>query len=83
MMAPDSQRVMPVFGSSMAGTPKAYSVTQVNIFEEHNVPTAVNIDVDEWLLLQDGHIHEFSLVGNTQLLENDGNLPWVGTLVLL
>lgn len=30
--------------------------------------------------MQNAEVHELGLVGDVQLVEDDGNLPWVGTL---
>lgn len=40
--------------------------------------TAVGVQADVWFLLQVGKVHKVGLVGNTKLLEEDGNLPRVG-----
>lgn len=83
MIAPDSQSVMPVFGSSMAGVPRRISIrTRLHVCLQIRKLTAVGVEADEWLLLQDGEVHVLSLVRNVQLLQDDGDLPWVGALQL-
>lgn len=59
-----------------AGLPESDS--SVGIFNGWH--SAVDVDIDEWLLLQDRHVHVLGLVGNFELLEDDGDLPWVRAL---
>lgn len=40
---------------------------------------AVGVQADVWFLLQVAKVHEGGLVGDTELLKEDGNLPGVGT----
>lgn len=41
--------------------------------------SAIDVDVFKRRLLEITHVHELGLVWDLQLLENDGDLPWVGS----
>lgn len=39
---------------------------------------AIRVDGEEWLLLHLGEFEKLVLVGDFELFEDDGNLPWIG-----
>lgn len=41
--------------------------------------TTVYVDLFKWRLVEDGHVHKLCLIGNVELFEDDGDLPWVRT----
>lgn len=43
--------------------------------------TSVRVDADKRLLLQHREVHVLNLVWDAQFLEDDDDLPWVGTLL--
>lgn len=82
MIAPDSQRVMSVFGSCWHTSvfKKASGSCGTGSFfgsAYNGWYTSVGVDVLERLLVKDGEVHEFSVVWELKLLEDDGDLPWV------
>ena len=42
--------------------------------------TTVRVDGLEGLLLEVGELHQFRLIREVELVEEDGHLPWVGAL---
>lgn len=80
MMAPDSQRVMPEFGSSIAGTlkPVIGSVTfaLAKTWKVTNIP-AIYVDCLKRRLLHVRHLDEFVFIFETEFFEDDGHFPRV------
>lgn len=85
-MAPDSQSLISVFGSSIAGILGSKQISYLAFKQKGssslNIP-AVRIDIDEWLGLNFSlHIEVLGFEGDAQLLQEDGHLPWArATLV--
>jgi hypothetical protein len=88
MMAPDSKRVTEVLGSSMAGT-RPLGLTDskgsgLGGVRRVWVLGCCWIGSGFWeglrTLVEDAEVHEFGLVGDVQLVEDDGYFPWVGAL---
>lgn len=84
MMAPDSQRVSEVFGSVIAGTrpfglrDSKGSVWIVFVREEMVLVGRAG----RRTFFEITKVLEFGLVGNVELVEDDGYFPWVGALCL-
>jgi hypothetical protein len=90
-MAPDSKRVTEVLGSSMAGTrPLGLRDSKGSVLgwvleglQGRNVLCCV---VVKWSVLglrtfvQVAEVLEFGLVGDVELVEDNGYFPWVGAL---
>lgn len=77
MIAPDSHRVMLVFGSSIAGTrPLGLSFSKAGFLRS---PMSGVLSMDERRAEARGKFtHVLCFVRNFQLLEDDGNFPGVG-----
>ena len=98
MMAPDSHKVRDVFGSVMAGTrplglrDSKGSVCFWEVVRGGCLAVLFCFWGCAWLgggkfvclrtFLEIGEIHDFGLVGDVELVEDDGYFPWVGSLVL-
>jgi len=89
MMAPDSQRVMlSLFGSVMAGTrPLGLTDSKGSAVRACVLDLLLIFLGPSWggdglqlALVQNAKVHELGLVGDAQLVENDGDFPWVGSL---
>ena len=85
LTAPDSQRVMPVLGSLIAGTLRTKGESEKSYDEipdrcvdyRHSLP-AIGVDLGELLALYVGNKDGFVL--QAELLKDDGNLLWIGSL---
>ena len=81
MIAPDSHRLTPVFGSSMAGTrPLTQRFSYGSFFK--SAKSMTQIDLDWWTLVRRDaavHTHHLVLVWNIELFQNHSHLPWIWT----
>ena len=81
-MAPDSQRVMSVLGSTMAVATKQKGVNSVSPNHRHfkkQWPTwdsPVRVDIDERPLLHIIKLERMNLIRHFQLIQDGDNLPY-------
>ena len=86
MMAPDSQRVMlSLLGSVMAGTrPLGLTDSKGSVVVVSGLGLSRSVlrgrQLAAHTLVQNAKVHELGLVGDVQLVEDDGDFPWVGAL---
>ena len=78
MMAADSQRVIPVLGSSIAKITYVRRYSAIRCRRLRTGGSAVRVDVDKGLLFHGFETERVELIRDAQLFEYEDGLPGIG-----